>query len=479
MEGWLSFLAHCVLYVLCCSTQTDASPNMESDVMSNKLVSHIAQVKNIGAPMNMFCNLNPHSMEEMMYCRWTRPNGGEEFVVKEGGEFVDNISGINIDKSNPNSCNITVQATKDTDLGVWSCHVELENVKQFQESRLTATTDGLINDIRLPRHLIPDEYTIQLTPFILENNFTINGHVEIVLNVIDLPDLGISNITLNIREIDIIENSVMVDGYDVTGHGYDSSREFYIVYVKRKIKKETTQEPSAEETMTISMDFVSYLNDNLKGFYRSSYNDADGIKRYLGVTQFEAIDARESMPCMDEPNMKAKFLIQLGHTPDMKVISNMPIKESGALDANDNGYVFDIFEETKKMSTYLLAFVVADFDYREGVNTENNVTFRIWSRPEIIPQTKYAAETGPLILKYYEDYFDVKFPLPKQDMIALPDFAAGAMENWGLITYREECLLYEEGVSSLMNKESVASVMAHELAHQWFGDLVTMDWWTE
>ena len=131
------------------------------------------------------------------------------------------------------------------------------------------------------------------------------------------------------------------------------------------------------------------------------------------------------------------------------------------------------------MSTYLLAFVIADFDFREGVYTENNVTFRIWSRPDAISQTKYAAETGPLILKYYEDYFDVKFPLPKQDMIAIPDFAAGAMENWGLITYREELLLYEEGVSSLMNKESVASVMAHELAHQWFGNLVTMDWWTE
>jgi aminopeptidase N len=163
----------------------------------------------------------------------------------------------------------------------------------------------------------------------------------------------------------------------------------------------------------------------------------------------------------------------------MKTISNMPLKNSISLRSNGDEYELDVYEETEKMSTYLLAFVVADFELREGVKTENNVTFRIWSRPEVKSQTKYAAETGPLILEYYENYFDVKFPLPKQDMIALPDFGAGAMENWGLITYREEYLLYEEGVSSLMSKEGVASVMAHELAHQWFGDLVTMDWWTE
>ena len=330
--------------------------------------------------------------------------------------------------------------------------------------------DGLVDDIRLPRHLMPEKYNIRLTPFILEGNFTINGHVEIDLNVVDV-DEEISSITLHIRQIEIIEDTVEVKDYEVTGHGYDASREYYIVYVKLTGEK--------KEAVTISMDFVSYLSDGLNGFYRSSYQDTDGAKKYLGVTQFEAIDARMAMPCMDEPNMKAKFSIELGHTPDMKTISNMPLKNSISLKSNGDEYELDVYEETEKMSTYLLAFVVADFEFREGAKTENNVTFRIWSRPEVLSQTQYAAETGPLILEYYENYFNVKFPLPKQDMIALPDFGAGAMENWGLITYREECLLYEEGVSSLMSKEGVASVMAHELAHQWFGDLVTMDWWTE
>ena len=123
--------------------------------------------------------------------------------------------------------------------------------------------------------------------------------------------------------------------------------------------------------------------------------------------------------------------------------------------------------------------MVSDFKYRKGFQTGNNVEFKIWSRKQALNSTKYASEIGPKILKHYEDYFKIPFPLPKQDMIAIPDFSAGAMENWGLITYRETALLYEPGVSSLMNKHYVALVIAHELAHQWFGDLVTMSWWTE
>ena len=443
---------------------------LKEDVTSNKLLSHIDQVKNIGDSLNMYCKLNQDSTENMNDCKLTRPNGMDEIVVKENGVFTtDEIAGIKIDTSDPNSCNITVEVSNETDLGVWSCLVQLNNTKQFQESKLTATVDGLVDNIRLPRNLVPEHYTIQLTPFIIEDNFTINGHVDIKLVANNMDD--VARITLHIRDIEIFEHTVQVTNYDVIGHGYDSSREFYIAYVNRS--------GDATEMITISMDFVANLDDGLNGFYRSSYEDESGIKKFLAVTQFEASDARKAMPCMDEPNMKAKFSIQLGHLPNMTAISNMPISKSISLTTNGDQYVMDVFEETEKMSTYLLAFVVSDFEYQQGVQTDNDVIFRIWSRSEVLPQTKYAAETGPIILEHYEDYFGVKFPLPKQDMIAIPDFGAGAMENWGLITYREAALLYEEGVSSLMNKEGVAIVMAHELAHQWFGDLVTMDWWTE
>ena len=142
-------------------------------------------------------------------------------------------------------------------------------------------------------------------------------------------------------------------------------------------------------------------------------------------------------------------------------------------------YVWDVYEDSVKMSTYLLAFVVSEFEYRQSIPTSNDVRFRIWSRKEAIDQTEYAADIGPKILEYYEKYFDVPYPLPKQDMIAIPDFSAGAMENWGLITYRETALLYQDGVTSTKEKEYIRTVIAHELAHQWFGNLVTMKWWTE
>ena len=162
-----------------------------------------------------------------------------------------------------------------------------------------------------------------------------------------------------------------------------------------------------------------------------------------------------------------------------ELMSRERIIAEGTPRADDKEYVWDEYEDSVQMSTYLLAFVVSDFKYSVGHNTSSGVSFRIWSREGALPQTEYATSIGPTVLEYFENYFSIPFPLPKQDMIAVPDFSAGAMENWGLVTYRETTLLYEPGVSSWANKEYVAVVVAHELAHQWFGDLVTMDWWTE
>lgn len=131
------------------------------------------------------------------------------------------------------------------------------------------------------------------------------------------------------------------------------------------------------------------------------------------------------------------------------------------------------------MSTYLVAYAVTDFGYQASEPFGNNVTFRIWARKSAIDQTGYAQEVGPKILNFFENYFEIDYPLPKQDMIAVPDFSAGAMENWGLITYREKYLLFDPKESPTVEKESIASVVAHELAHQWFGNLVTMKWWTD
>lgn len=148
---------------------------------------------------------------------------------------------------------------------------------------------------------------------------------------------------------------------------------------------------------------------------------------------------------------------------------------------NRTNWTWDFFPDTVPMSTYLLAYSINDFEYREAIAPlqSSNVTFRIYARRDAINQVDYALDIGPKCLRFYEQYFDVAFPLPKMDMMAVPDFSSGAMENWGLITYREVALLYAPELSSSSNKHTVASVVAHELAHQWFGNLVTMRWWDD
>ena len=156
----------------------------------------------------------------------------------------------------------------------------------------------------------------------------------------------------------------------------------------------------------------------------------------------------------------------------------MPIRKTEPIKGRV-GWSWDRYEDTVPISTYLIAFVVSDFEYKHSPVTKSNVLFRIWARHNAISQVEFAKKVGPEFLEYFESFFDVKYPLPKQDMIAIPDFSAGAMENWGLITYREALLLYDNNTSSELNKFSIASVIAHELAHQWFGNLVTMKWWTD
>ena len=165
--------------------------------------------------------------------------------------------------------------------------------------------------------------------------------------------------------------------------------------------------------------------------------------------------------------------VSLGRTKDMSSISNMPIESSGVEMKGTSDYVWDQYQESVKMSTYLLAFVVSKFQFTE-VMRENNVSFRIWSNPNSLDQTEYAKDIGPKTLEFYEEYFNVKFPLLKQDMVAIPDFGAEAMENWGLIIYRESAFLFKEGVSSASTKQKIATAVSHELAHMWFGKMMIL-----
>ncbi|KAM3625143.1 uncharacterized protein V6R79_007458 [Siganus canaliculatus] len=230
-------------------------------------------------------------------------------------------------------------------------------------------------------------------------------------------------------------------------------------------------------------EFNGELSDDLGGFYRSEYTE-NGTQKVLATTQMQATYARQAFPCFDEPAMKAVFNITLIHSNDTVALgngmSNGKFKCDVPITIDGEDLLQTSFEPTEIMSTYLLAFVVCDFEFIIS-NTSNDVLIRIWARKTAIEegQGDYALNiTGP-ILSFFETYYNSTYPLEKSDQIALPDFSAGAMENWGLITYRETALLYNPGVSSNGDKEWVATVIAHELAHMWFGNLVTMRWWND
>ncbi|KAK9764313.1 hypothetical protein K7432_008285 [Basidiobolus ranarum] len=215
----------------------------------------------------------------------------------------------------------------------------------------------------------------------------------------------------------------------------------------------------------------------MAGFYRSSYNDKDGNKQHMAVTQFEATDARRAFPCWDEPALKATFDITLRVRKDLTALSNMNVISESEVDGLNEVK----FATTPIMSTYLVAFVVGDLEYIEastsGINNGEPVLCRVYTLKGQSNQGHFALDVATKSLEYFSEAFGSAYPLPKLDLIAIPDFGAGAMENWGLVTFRNVVLLFDEKTSSSRIKLRIANVVAHELAHQWFGNLVTMEWW--
>uniref|UniRef100_A0A3Q2Y010 Aminopeptidase n=1 Tax=Hippocampus comes TaxID=109280 RepID=A0A3Q2Y010_HIPCM len=230
------------------------------------------------------------------------------------------------------------------------------------------------------------------------------------------------------------------------------------------------------ETYLLYTEFTGELADDLAGLYRSEYEE-DGVRRIVASSQMHPTHARKTFPCFDEPAMKAVFNMTLIHSPGTTALSNGDKTVNTTIDGI--AVTRTTFEPTKKMSTYLLAIVISD--YTHLTDTQGDILLRIWARKKALEQGQgsYARSVTRPVLEFLQFYSNISYPLRKLDQIALPDFYYGAMENWGLVTYRENKLLYSPLTSSSRNKQSTATIIAHELAHMWFGNLVTLRWWNE
>ncbi|KAK9730882.1 ERAP1-like C-terminal domain [Popillia japonica] len=324
-----------------------------------------------------------------------------------------------------------------------------------------------INDgsYRIPNDTIPISYDILLEPNF--ETFTFDGEVIITIEVVE----DTSTITLHANDLQIGTEDVEVDARNNEISPVVEDTEFVEDFHFFKIH--LAEEVGAGEILEISIKYTGNLNTANRGFYRARYVENE-IEKWFATTQFESTDARRAFPCYDEPALKATFTIRIIRPASYNSVSNMPLLEINDL---GDGRFEDVFEESVLMSTYLVAFVVSEM--AKTVVVENQAVIGV---PFYINDGRgeFAQTTGIETVKAMEEFTGVQYTLDKLDQVAIPDnyFSAGAMENWGLVTYRESYLLYKDGISTSSEKQRIAAIISHEYGHQWFGNLVSPLWWT-
>ena len=312
---------------------------------------------------------------------------------------------------------------------------------------------------RLPRHVVPGRYDLRLAPDL--DTLTFQGEETIALTVVEPT----AEIVLNAAELTIREAVVT----DARGRALPATVEPDEAAERCRL---VLAEPLAAGAARLRLVFAGTLNDKLRGFYRSTYKDAQGQTRTLAATQFEATDARRAFPCWDEPAFKAVFAVTLALDPALTAVSNTRVVG----ERREGGRKVLTFADTIRMSTYLVALVVGELEATDPVLV-GRTPVRVWCVPGKRRLAAFGHEVAVASLRFFEDYYGLPYPGDKLDLLAIPDFAAGAMENLGAITFRETALLVDAEAAAHAELERIADVVAHENAHMWFGDLVTMSWW--
>lgn len=307
----------------------------------------------------------------------------------------------------------------------------------------------------LPTNVRPLRYGLTLEPHF--DSFTFSGDLTIDLHV----NADSLSVTLNSLEIDIHSASVNGEPAQVS---FDEENQTATFALATPLKQGAAA--------SLALTYTGILNDKMAGFYRSSYVGQDGTTQYLATTQMEPTDCRRAFPSFDEPALKAVFDIALVSDAKLVHLSNMDEK---AVEVLAGGKKKTVFNSTPLMSTYLVAFIVGDL--RAVENTSYTKPIKVWATPGQEHLGQYSADIAAKTLAFFDEKFDIPYPLPKMDMVAIHDFSAGAMENFGLVTYRTVDLLFDPANTNIDTMQRVTEVVMHELAHQWFGNLVTMDFW--
>ena len=314
-------------------------------------------------------------------------------------------------------------------------------------------------DYRLPRSVVPERYELEITPDLGAALFS--GRESVSLQITE----PVRELVLNAAELEI-SSAVLVGGDGTSlpaSVSLDAEEERAVLTLGREVPPGSWR---------LDVEFSGTINDKLRGFYRSTFRDADDREQVIATTQFEATDARRAFPCWDEPDRKAVFAVTLVVEEGLAAFSNTT---EIARERRD-GKVVVRFADTMRMSTYLVAFVVGPLEATRAVDVDG-VPLRVVHAPGKGDMTGFGLEIGAHALRFFSEWFGIPYPGDKLDLIALPDFAFGAMENLGAVTFRESLLLLDRQAASQVELERVADVVSHEIAHMWFGDLVTMSWW--